>query len=54
MTRPRPPYQRVLEAPEVSDAAKAKLRRTHAKLDVVVLKRQVDALLAQLKPTRQW
>lgn len=51
---PKTPYQRVLDAPEVSDATKAKLRRAHAKLDVVVLKRQVDELLAALKPTRQW
>jgi hypothetical protein len=51
---PKTPYQRVLDAPEVSDALKAKLRRTHAKLDVVMLKRQVDELLAALKPTRQW
>lgn len=51
---PKTPYQRVLDAPEVSDACKTKLRRVHANLDVVVLKRQVDELLAALKPTRQW
>ena len=52
--QPKTPYQRVLDAPEVSDASKTMLRRVHAQLDVVVLKRQVDELLAQLKPTRQW
>ena len=51
---PKTPYQRVLDAPEVSDACKAKLRRAHLKLDIVALKRQVDQLLADLKPTRQW
>lgn len=51
---PKTPYQRVLDAPEVSDTVKTKLRREHAKLDVVVLKRRVDELLADLKPTRQW
>jgi hypothetical protein len=51
---PKTPYQRVLDAPEVSDEVKAKLRREHAKLDVVQLKRQLDQLLAELKPTRQW
>jgi IS30 family transposase len=52
--KPKTPYQRVLDAPEVSDAVKARLRHEHAKLDVVVLKRQVDELLAALKPTPQW
>jgi hypothetical protein len=51
---PKTPYQRVLDSPHVSGDAKARLRREHAKLDVVQLKRQLDQLLAQLKPTRQW
>lgn len=51
---PKTPYQRVLDAPDVSEDVKTKLRRAHAKLDVAVLKRQVDELLAALKPTRQW
>jgi hypothetical protein len=51
---PKTPYQRVLDAPEVSDECKAKVRRAHAQLDVVVLKRQVDEVLAALKPTRLW
>lgn len=51
---PKTPYQRVLDATEVGNALKAKLRRVHPKLDVVVLKRQVDELLVALKPTRLW
>ncbi len=51
---PKTPYQRVLDSPDVSDEVKAKLRREHAKLDVAQLKRQLDQLLAELKPTRQW
>lgn len=51
---PKTPYQRVLDAPEVSDEVKAKLHREHAKLDVVQLKQQLDRLLTALKPTRQW
>ncbi len=51
---PKTPYQRVLDAPEVSEKVKTKLRREHAKLDVVQLKRQLDQLLAALKPTKQW
>lgn len=51
---PKTPYQRVLDSPEVSEEAKTKLRREHAQLDVVQLKRQLDQLLAELKPTKQW
>jgi hypothetical protein len=51
---PKTPYQRVLDSPDVSDEVKAKLRREHAKLDVVHLKHQLDQRLAELKPTRQW
>lgn len=52
--KPKTPYQRVLDAPEVAEADKVKLRRAHAKLDVLALKTQVDRKLADLKPTRQW
>jgi hypothetical protein len=52
--KPKTPYQRILDAPEVADRVKSKLRRAHAKLDVVTLKRQVEQLLAALRPTRQW
>lgn len=51
---PKTPYQRVLDSPDVSKQAKANLRQEHAKLDVFKLKRQLDQLLAALKPTRQW
>jgi Integrase core domain len=51
---PKTPSQRVIDSAEVSDAAKAKLRHEHAQLDVVQLKRQLDLLLAVLKPTRLW
>ena len=51
---PKTPYHRVLDSTNVSDEVKAKLRRAHTKLDVVQLKRQLDQLLAELKPTRQW
>jgi hypothetical protein len=51
---PKTPYHRVLDSAEVRDEVKATLRREHAKLDVVQLKRQLDQLLAELKPTRQW
>jgi hypothetical protein len=43
----------VLDSREMGDQAKAKLRREHMKLDVVQLKRRLDQLLVELKPTRQ-
>jgi len=51
---PKTPYQRILDAPEVSDEAKRKLRAIHAKLDVVDLKQQIDEMLNALAPTKQW
>ncbi len=51
---PKTPYQRVLESPRVSAESKAKLRREHATLDVVQLKRELDQRLTELKPTRRW
>lgn len=48
------PYQRVLDAPEVSESVKAQLRREHARLDVAVLKEEWDRRLAALKPTPRW
>lgn len=50
---PKTPYQRVVDSPDVSSPAKAKLRREHAQLDVVKLKQEIDRRLAELKPTRQ-
>ena len=41
---PKTPYQRVLDAPEVSKSVKAKLRAEHATLDVVKLKKQIDRM----------
>jgi hypothetical protein len=51
---PQTPYQRVLNSAQVNESAKAKLRREHAKLDVVHLKRALDSCLAELKPTARW
>lgn len=51
---PKTPYQRVLDSPQVSATAKRKLRAIHATLDVVELKRQLDELLEQLAPSKQW
>ncbi len=48
---PKTPYQRVLDSPQVSDAEKAKLRAIHAALDVVKLKRQLDAMMDALMPS---
>jgi len=52
--KPKTPYQRVLDAPEVSDAAKASLRKEHAQLDLVALQQEWDRRLVALKPTPQW
>lgn len=51
---PKTPYQRVLDSDQVSSEAKRKLRAIHAKLKVVELRRQLDALLEQLNPSKQW
>ncbi len=51
---PQTPYQRVLDSPDVSEEAKARLHRAHRKLDVVLLKRELDERLAALKPTARW
>jgi hypothetical protein len=51
---PKTPYQRILDSSDVDPKVKAKLRRVHAQLDVVYLKRRLDQLLERLKPTRQW
>ena len=48
------PYQRVLDSADVSEKAKRQLRTIHAALDVVLLKRQIDALLDDLIPSKQW
>ena len=51
---PKTPYQRVLDAPQVSAQAKCKLRVIHSKLDIVELKRQIDEMIEGLTPTKQW
>lgn len=48
------PYRRVLDSADVSETAKRRLRTIHAALDVVLLKRQIDALLDDLIPSKQW
>lgn len=48
---PQTPYARVLGAPEVPAKVKTRLRKLYAKLDVVKLKRQIDDLIRQLRPT---
>jgi len=45
---PQTPYQRVLDSPHVSDEARTNLRATHATLDVVNLKQQIDHLIARI------
>jgi hypothetical protein len=47
------PYQRVLDAPQVDPKDKRKLRAIHTKLDVVILKRQIDELMDALTPSKQ-
>ncbi|MCA1552781.1 MAG: hypothetical protein LC737_00220 [Chloroflexi bacterium] len=51
---PQTPYQRLLDSPHLSEAAKAKLRAVHTKLDVVNLKQQLDDLLARLPASKPW
>lgn len=46
--RPCTLYQRVLNATTVAETAKEQLRQQYAKLDMVTLKQQIDALNAQL------
>ena len=51
---PKTPYQRVLDSSQVRPQDKRKLRAIHAKLDVVELKRKLDAMVDALKPSKQW
>ena len=44
----RTPYQRVLEAPDVAEEAKAKLRETYRPLNPVSLRQQLDAQLERV------
>ena len=52
--KPKTPHQRVLDSPDVDETCKKKLRREHAKLDVVAVKQEWDRRLTALKPTPQW
>lgn len=49
--KPRTPYQRILDADDVSEEVKEKLRRQCKTLNLVKLKKSVDAILNKLKPT---
>lgn len=49
---PQTPYARLLASPDVEEATQAQLRAIYAQLDVVNLKREIEALLDALKPTR--
>jgi hypothetical protein len=51
---PQTPYQRTLDSPQVDAQAKRKLRRIHAQLDVVQLKRQIDEMFDALMPSQAW
>ena len=48
---PQTPYQRLLASGRLSAAQVQALQRHYAQLDVLQLKRTIDALLAQLKPS---
>lgn len=49
---PKTPYQRILEAKEVSKEIKDRLREQYKTLNLVLLKKQIDAILQRLKPTK--
>lgn len=42
---PQTPYQRLLESPDISEAAKARLRAEHALLDPFALKKSIESKL---------
>jgi hypothetical protein len=49
---PKTPYQRILDAKEVSKEVKNKLRNQYGTLNLVQLKKQIDEILKRLKPTK--
>lgn len=49
--KPKTPYQRILRAKDVAKKIKDRLREQYKTLDLVSLKRQIDAILKRLKPT---
>ena len=48
---PKTPYQRVLEAEDVSKRVKDKLKEQYKILNLVRIKKQIDVILENLKPT---
>lgn len=49
--KPKTPYQRVLNAKDISKEVKEKLRAQYKTLNLVKLKREIDVILKRLKPT---
>ncbi|MFZ1793979.1 MAG: transposase, partial [Anaerolineae bacterium] len=49
--KPKTPFLRLLESPDVSQIIKQRLANTYANLDVVTLKNEIDALIDKLKPS---
>ena len=49
---PKTPYQRTLDSLDIDAAVKAKLKATHATLDVVKLKQHIDAAMDALQPSK--
>lgn len=50
--KPKTPYQRLLEADDVLKEVRKKLNAEYKTLNLVRLKRQIDAILKHLKPTK--
>lgn len=46
--RAKTPYQRVLEHPEIKESVKQKLKKEHKTLNPLILKREVDKLIAKV------
>lgn len=49
--KPKTPYQRIMEAEDVTEEIKDKLKKQYQTLNLVQLKRQIDEILKRLKPT---
>ena len=50
---PKTPYQRMLEHKDVSEEVKEKLREEHAKLNPLILKKEIDRIRAKLVKERK-
>ena len=46
--KPKSPYQRLLESPDIPETTKAKLRAQHAALDPFALKKNIEAKLKKI------